>query len=200
MKFWFISYSPIWVFGKCHSFNILRFYTLKSIEIKTLKIILIHFFFKTDSSAKSHKTPVNNPASFCTGFLLLLHWFCSVLLVYRHHSTGIHSGNVILLKFIINYLCVQLAGWSPCSTAAFSAGKPNASHPIGFITCQQKGNTQSHRPPNNVQWCCSQMNGVVTLSYVSAYFIEKIIYQFSKYSKTLFNRQGKTGQYLRCCL
>lgn len=76
------------------------------------------------------------------------------------HSTGIHSGNAILLKFVKNYLCVQLAGWSPCSTAAFSAGKPNASHPIGFITCQQKGKTQSyiifwnginntHRPLNN---------------------------------------------------
>lgn len=177
MKFWFISYSLIWVFGKCHSFNILLFYKLKVIEMKTLKIILIHLFFETESSAKFHKTLANNPGSFCTVFLLLLYWFCSVLLVYGGHSTGIHSGNVILLKFIKNYLCVQLAGWNPCSTAAFSAGKPNASHPIGFITCKQKGNTQSyitfwnginntHRPLNNEQ--CFAFQHFLCLNWTSS--------------------------------
>lgn len=147
------------MFGKCHSLNILPFYKLKVIEMKTLKIILIHLFFETESSAQSHKTLENNPLSvlsffyFYTGFAL----FCCF---WGGHSTGIHSGNAILLKFIKNYLCVQLAGWSPCSTAAFSAGKPNASHPIGFITCQEKGKTQAyiifwnginntHRPLNN---------------------------------------------------
>lgn len=48
------------MFGKCSSFDILAFYNLKFIEIKTLKIIPTYLFFKRESSAQPHKVLSNN--------------------------------------------------------------------------------------------------------------------------------------------
>jgi len=79
------------VFGKYPSFSILPFYKLKVTEIKTLKIILIHLFFKTESSAQSHKILANNPGSFCTVFYTGFALFCwSVGPQYRYSQWKCH--------------------------------------------------------------------------------------------------------------
>lgn len=97
-------------------------------EIKFMKLNHLH------SSAKRQQI---------TLVLSILSFFYTVFVLFSLFMGS--TGEVfILLLFITNYLSVQLAGWRPCSTAAFSAGKPNASHPIGFITCQQKWKTQSY--------------------------------------------------------
>lgn len=93
------------------------------------------------------------PSFIYASFALLLWFMGATVQVFTVKTPYFNSFN----------LCVQLAGWRPCSTAAFSAGKPNASHPIGFITCQQKekpqcyatfwnGSSNTQRPPNN-EWC-----------------------------------------------
>lgn len=44
------------------------------------------------------------------------------------------------LKNASVYLLVQTSGSSPCSMAAFSAGRPNASQPMGWITFKKSYN------------------------------------------------------------
>lgn len=166
MKFWFISYSLIWVFGKCHSFNILSFYKLKVTEMKTLKIILIHLFFKTEPSAQSHKTLANDPGSFCTVCLLLLHWLCSVLVIYGATVQVFTVEMSYYLNSLKTTFESSLQGEAHVQLQHFLL--VNQMHPIPLdLSPERKKEKQSyvtfwnginntHRPLNNERWFASK--------------------------------------------
>ena len=102
------------------------------------------YFLDKNTVWEKANTNIDNP------FLLLGRLQCFVSFAFYFSCTGLKKkklfkGNVYkCLNTPVNtYLCVQLSGCRFLSIAAFSAGNPNASQPIGLITQHPEKKHQS---------------------------------------------------------
>lgn len=107
-----------------------------------------HFYY--------YRFAIRSNAGLCLTFnLFLCTWAYKYMCAHTHYKyyqsqrccTSIHGMTNRVLKIqtkplrresIYWYLLVQCSGSRPRSMAAFSAGRPKASQPIGFRTCRKK--------------------------------------------------------------